>query len=134
MTDPTPPKKKSRGVSAVSRSLALLRAQGYTVAVVERWNHHVRIRQDLWGVFDLLAFDGSEIVGVQVKSHAAGDAEENLRAWTAADAWFRSGGTVAVHVWRKTKPRGEREAWRVKVARPRVSHEVWTPFEYQEEG
>lgn len=51
--------------SPTQRSLAHLRSLGYRVAVVERWNPHARIRQDLFGVLDLLAVRDGEILGVQ---------------------------------------------------------------------
>jgi hypothetical protein len=36
-------------VTPTQRSLAYLRAEGWQVAIVERWNPHARIRQDLFG-------------------------------------------------------------------------------------
>ena len=38
-----------------ARTLATMRQEGWTVQVVERWNPHARIRQDLFGWADLLA-------------------------------------------------------------------------------
>lgn len=52
-------------MTPTERSLAFLRGRGYTVAVVEKWNPHARIRQDLFGVLDLLAIKPGEILGVQ---------------------------------------------------------------------
>jgi hypothetical protein len=42
-------------MTPTQRSMAYLKKEGYRVAVVERWNPHARIRQDLFGVIDLLA-------------------------------------------------------------------------------
>jgi hypothetical protein len=50
--------------SPTQRTLQHLRAAGFPlVQVVERWNPHARIRQDLYGCIDVLAV-GNEIVAV----------------------------------------------------------------------
>lgn len=54
--------------SPTQRSLALLRKEGYTAAVVERWNSHARIRQDLFGIVDVLALGDGVVLGVQATS------------------------------------------------------------------
>ena len=51
--------------SPTQLSLAKLREEGYTVAVVEHWNAFARIRQDLFGFIDLLALKGKEVLAVQ---------------------------------------------------------------------
>lgn len=51
--------------SPTQRTLAYLRGAGYPlVQGVERWNPHARIRQDLFGIIDVVAV-GSDVVGVQ---------------------------------------------------------------------
>lgn len=46
--------------------------EGYTVAIVEKWNPFAKIRQDLFGFLDLLCVKDSEdrrgVVGVQTTS------------------------------------------------------------------
>ena len=54
--------------SPTSRTLDLLREQGYAVAVVEKWNPHARIRQDLFGFIDILALKREETLAVQATS------------------------------------------------------------------
>lgn len=54
--------------SPTKRTLDALRADGWLVAVVERWNPHARIRQDLFGVVDILALKDSETLAVQATS------------------------------------------------------------------
>lgn len=58
-------KGKSKGKSPTQRSLEHWRGEGYLCAVVERWNPHARIRQDLYGFIDVLAIKGDDIVGIQ---------------------------------------------------------------------
>ena len=55
-------------MTPTQRSLAYLREQGYTVAIVERWNPFARIRQDLFGFVDLLAIRKGETLAVQTTS------------------------------------------------------------------
>jgi len=43
-------------MTPTQRSLAHLRKLGYTCAVVEHWNPFARVRQDLFGFVDILAF------------------------------------------------------------------------------
>lgn len=54
--------------SPTQRTLKHLRDAGYPlVQVVEKWNPHAHIRQDLYGIIDVLAV-GADIVGVQATS------------------------------------------------------------------
>lgn len=55
-------------MSPTERSLKYLRKLGYTVAVVERWNPFAKIRQDMWGIIDLVAIGKGETIGVQATS------------------------------------------------------------------
>lgn len=97
--------------SPTQRSLMYLRAQGYRVAIVERWNPFARVRQDLFGVLDLLAVRDNEILGVQTTSGS------NVAARLAkiADAEAvpdlrRAGMRLEVHGWRKLK-----SGWQVRI-------------------
>jgi hypothetical protein len=88
--------------SPTQRSLEFLREQGYFAAVVERWNPHARIRQDLFGFIDILAVREGETLAVQATS---GDnvskrvtkisEHENVAAVRAA------GWRIHVHGWSK---------------------------------
>lgn len=63
-------KKKPRNISPTELSLRLLRAEGFQAAVVERWNPHARIRQDLFGFIDLLALRGPLTLAVQATTES----------------------------------------------------------------
>ena len=54
--------------SPTQRTLKHLRDQGYRAEVVERWNPHARIRQDLFTIIDVLALSETEVVAVQTTS------------------------------------------------------------------
>ena len=58
-------------MTPTQRALAVCREQGWTAGIVEKWNPHARIRQDLFGCIDLIVADGHDgILGVQVTSGA----------------------------------------------------------------
>ena len=90
--------------SPTQRSLALLKARGYTVAIVEHWNPFAHIRQDLFGFGDLLAIRKGEVLLVQVTT--GGNVSKRVDKITAHDNYPRvveSGIAVSVHGWRKLK-------------------------------
>tara|TARA_R110000851_G_scaffold93777_3_gene204164 strand:- start:1102 stop:1413 length:312 start_codon:yes stop_codon:yes gene_type:complete len=60
-------------ISPTQRTLKKLRDSGDypLVAIVERWNAFAKIRQDLFGIIDLLAIDiKGNTVGIQVTSYS----------------------------------------------------------------
>ena len=60
-------------ISPTQRTLKKLRDSGDypLVAIVERWNAVAKIRQDLFGIIDLLAIDiKGNTVGIQVTSYS----------------------------------------------------------------
>lgn len=85
-------------------TLRQLRERGFRAAVVEKWNPHAKIRQDLFGIIDVLGVRKGETIGVQattfdnrlarVRKCAESDSIGDLR-----DADW----TLEVHGWRKVK-------------------------------
>lgn len=55
-------------MTPTARTLVALKKDGWLVAVVERWNPHARIRQDLFGVVDILALKDGETLAIQATS------------------------------------------------------------------
>lgn len=92
--------------SPTQRTLKHLRRLGYPlVQVVERWNPHARIRQDLFGILDVVAV-GSDIVGVQATSGS--NVSKRVTKITESEALpilRKAGIRVVVHGWRKHKRR-----------------------------
>lgn len=93
--------------SPCTRSLKLLRSQGYRVGVVERWNPHARIRQDLFGIIDLVAIrKGHNTLGVQTTSYSNVSARvAKIRESEALPDLVAANWTLVVHGWRKSKGR-----------------------------
>ena len=100
-------------MTPTQRSLAYLRKAGYTVAVVEHFNHFIGIRQDLFGFADLLAFrPGMPVMLVQTTtgSNVAARRTKVLQNATAK-LWVEAKGEVCLHAWALRGKRGERKLW-----------------------
>lgn len=104
-------------MSPTQRTLAECRARGWTVAVVERWNPHARIRQDLFGFIDLLAIrEDGHLLAIQAcagPSHAA--RRTKIEAAPLLAAWLSSPArSVEVWSWAKRGPRGKHKVWTLR--------------------
>ena len=96
------PKRVAKGTSPTQRTLKRLRELGYLVQVVEHWNPHARIRQDLFGFIDVLAVREGEVLAVQ--ACAGGDASKRARKiadHANVSAVRKAGIRIEVHAWRK---------------------------------
>lgn len=96
--------------SPTQRALAILRGHGYLAAVVEHWNPHAQIRQDLFGFVDVLAVGPGETIAVQATS--AGEVSKRLAKLLEDEGvhpkvWdcLRAGWRVEVWGLRKTPDR-----------------------------
>lgn len=99
-------------MSPTQRALAELRRLGAVAAIVERWNPHAKIRQDLFGCIDILYLIGKNTVGVQVTSgsnHAA--RRKKILAEPRVAAWLRAGNLLEIWSYSKTGVRGKRKMW-----------------------
>lgn len=102
--------------SPTQRSLDYCRKHGWTAGVVEKWNPHARIRQDLFGCIDMIVLDDEQgPLAVQATSgsgHAArrkkSIAEPRLKTWLESPARFE------VWSWSKKGPRGKRKTWTLR--------------------
>jgi hypothetical protein len=72
------------------------------VAIVEHWNPFARIRQDLFGIIDLLAVRDGETMGVQTTSGGNVAARvQKIADCSHVGALRRAGWRLVVHGWRK---------------------------------
>lgn len=95
-------KRVAKGTSPTQRSLKRLREAGYTVQVVERWNPHAKIRQDLFGFIDVLAIKAGEVLAVQACSRGDVAARVQKIADHANVGIVRQAGIrIEVHGWAK---------------------------------
>lgn len=95
----------------------MLRAEGWLVAVVEKWNVHAKVRQNLFGFADLLAIKDGTTLAVQTTSGSnMSHRIHKITANVAATLWLRSPyRQIVVHGWRKCGARGKRKIWQCKV-------------------
>lgn len=67
--------------SPTSRTLQMLRADGWYAQTVEKWNQFAHIRQDLFGCIDIVAIKtGCKILGIQATS----ESNVNARVYKSA--------------------------------------------------
>ena len=92
--------------SPTQLTLKLLRGDGWTAEVVEHWNPHARIRNDLYGFIDVLAVRGPETLAVQTTSHTNVAARiRKIADHPNVGAVREAGWAIRVHGWRKVKGR-----------------------------
>jgi len=110
--------------SATQRTIRELKNQGRRCGIVEKWNAFVGphgIRQDLFGIIDIIALDPERgVVGVKccsggLSSHYKKITEERLQETID---WLQTPGTVLeIWSWRKVKRKrgGKAMVWRPKI-------------------
>lgn len=114
-------------MTPTQRTLAALRAEGWTAEVVERWNPHVRVRHDLFNVVDILAVRGAETLGVQVTAGSCVSARvHKLEGSAALPLLAAAGWRVEIHGWRKVKvKRGARATrWACRIVNMRCNDDA----------
>lgn len=88
--------------SPTQRTLAELRKRGYLAAVVEKWNPHAMIRQDLFGLIDVIGVKDSETIAVQSTSGAhVADRIQKIADSDKTPILRAAGWRILVHGWRK---------------------------------
>lgn len=116
------------GLSPIQRTLRELRASGRKCEKVERWNPFagrvdgVGIRQDLFGIIDILALDPERgVIGIQVcsgSSWAKHFMKMTMEKVQDTYDWLSTPGTcLELWGWRKVKAKrgGKAMLWQAKV-------------------
>lgn len=103
--------------SPTSRSLKLLRDEGYTAQVVERFNMYAHVRIDLFGCIDVMAIKEGQtgVLGIQVTS--TGNIMSRVTKSLAVPSlktWLKAGNKFEVHGWSKKGKQGKRKLWTVR--------------------
>jgi hypothetical protein len=92
--------------SPTTRSLKRLRTLGYLCAVVEHWNSHAGIRQDLFGFADILAVHAGKQETLMVQTTTGSNMAARIRKLQAspkAVTCLEAGVRLQVHGWTKRK-------------------------------
>lgn len=103
--------------SPTSRTLALLREQGWTAEVVERWIAQSRTRKDLFGIADIVAFNERLVMLVQTTSTPNMSVRiSKIVAIPEAFEWqMHPNRLIAVIGWRKYRKAQDGKFWRPTV-------------------
>ena len=118
----------AKGLSPIQRTLRELRASGRKCEKVERWNAFagrasgIGIRQDLFGIIDILALDPKRgVIGIQVcsgSSWAKHFMKMTMEKIQDTYDWLSTPGTaLELWGWRKVKAKrgGKAMLWQAKV-------------------
>jgi len=103
------------------RTIRELRQQGIKCAIVEKWNAYIKIRQDLFGIIDIIALDPEKgVIGVQSTGQDFSGHVLKLRDEKAQDTfdWLSIPGTsLELWGWRKVKKvrGGKQMIWKPRV-------------------
>ena len=86
-----------------------MESEGYLVVIVEKWNPHAKVRQDLFGFLDLLCVAaGKGVVGVQTTSASNMAARRSKILEHVHYAAVEGAGIrVELHGWKKVRNRWE---------------------------
>jgi hypothetical protein len=91
-------------VSPTQRTLFYLRKKGYTAVITERWNSFAKIRQDMFGIVDVLAVRSGETLAVQCTSAPNVASRVTKIAEHESTPRLREAGwRIEVHGWTKGK-------------------------------
>jgi hypothetical protein len=103
--------------SPTSRSLKYLRKEGYTVAIAEKFNIFIKIRQDLFGWIDLCAIHPNHQGVLGVQTTTTDHIQERIKkamALPSLKVWLQAGNTAEFHGWAKRGGIGKRKLWTLK--------------------
>lgn len=115
-------KKPKKKTLAAMRTLKALKAAGYLCGVTERWNPHVRKRQDLFGFIDMIAVRG-DTIGVQATSLSEKQRHiDKILAEPRARKWLLAGNRIQLWCWRKLKVKVDRKSWQADVMEITLAH------------
>lgn len=104
-------------MTPTQRTLKYLRDTGYHAEVVERWNPHARIRQDLFGFGDIIALNRGDCRPVIVQCTSGANMASRIAKIKSLDVarLVQSYFAILVIGWRKVGPRGKRKTWQPRI-------------------
>ncbi len=117
------------GKSPTSRTLELLRADGYHCGTVERWIQYApgdprrKFRpgehSDLFGIIDIVAIRPGTVMGVQSTGSAFSQHVKKLSIEKEHETllWLASGASLLLIGWRKVKKKrgGKQMVWKPRI-------------------
>jgi len=93
-----------------------LRGLGYEVDITERYNHHSRQKNDLFGFADLIAIRPGVTLAVQTTTSSNMAARvKTVMSCKLAGLCKEAGWNIEVHGWALKGPQGKRKTWQVRI-------------------
>ena len=102
----------------MQRSLALMKKEGYLVAIAEHFNPWGRVRVDLFGFIDICAIkpEVNGVVAVQTTSKSNVSARlTKILPKKEVKVWLQAGNDIEIHGWVKQKGRWEVDRRQIKM-------------------
>lgn len=92
------------------------------VAVVEKFNHFIKVRQDLYGFIDILAVhpDKKEVLGIQTCTDTGGQLSKHkmkCEKLDNLDIWLKSGCKFEIWAWAKKGKSKKRKLWTLRTVK-----------------
>lgn len=103
--------------SPTAKSLALLRKEGFTACVVEKYNKFARVRNDAFGYGDILCFKDGITMLVQTTTAANVMARiDKIKAMKTAIDWAITTDVrlIEIHGWGLYGKKGKRKLYRCR--------------------
>jgi hypothetical protein len=110
--------------SPTSRSLEILRKDGYSAQVVERFNPYAKVRVDLFGFIDIVAIrdDTPGVIAIQTTSSSnLTNRIKKILGIPEAKIWLQGGNSIYVHGWSKKGKKDNRKLWKITIKRILIS-------------
>ena len=110
--------KKKASISPMQRSLKELRKQGYLCAITEKYNFFIHIRQDLFGIADIIALKGNQTLAVQTTSDDGGNISAHSKKIKANPNYKfikKAGWKIEIWGWGKKGKRGKKKLWQCRI-------------------
>jgi len=109
-----------KGLSCTQRTLRQLRQEGFICGIVERFNPYAGkfgVRQDLFGIIDIIAIKHDAICGIQSCGSDFAEHNRKILENEFAPEWLKAGGDLELWGWRKIKIKrgGKAMVWRPRV-------------------
>lgn len=98
--------------SPLQRTLKFLRDDGFIVGITEKFNPHVKIRQDFCGFADCIAFKvGEPVLAVNAMLLRNRNVHDRFDENDALKTWVDAGHRFEMHQWHIVGARGKRKTW-----------------------
>lgn len=135
--------KKGKKKRPTQRTLEMLREEGTTAQVVERWqmipgHPGGGVRQDLFGFIDVIAIQGDVTLGIQCCADSGHSAHvSKCKAEPRCAEWLKGRDRkVEIHSWGLRGGKGKPKRWKLRIAQLTYDFkagEVVVAYDYQKQ-